>query len=487
MPADSTPADSTPQQIDAAVAEAVAAAPAWAASNASTRARLLRGLADALQAQRESLVPLADKETALGAGRLNGELDRTAFQLRAFADLVESGAPYAVEDDPAVAGAPPAGRPRMLRVRVPIGPVAMFSASNFPFAFSVLGGDTASALAAGCTVVVKAHPGHPQLSRDVFALARRVITEQGLPAGVMSFVEGGSVEVGVKLVQHPDIAAVAFTGSFKGGAALQGVANARPRPIPFYGELGSTNPVVALPAALQARATELAQTLAGSMVLGAGQFCTSPGIVLLFDGAGTETFVETLRNALAGQTPHAMLTPGMRRNFDAGVARVTSAPGVKTLLDSPAAGDPASGVHGAAPKPFLAQTDAQTFIARHALREEGFGPAALLVRVKNVDEAVAVLEAVGGSLTVTIWGADDESPEAQQLVRAAAHVAGRVLFAGVPTGVAVTRAQHHGGPWPASTQPGTTSVGLSAMDRFLRPLALQDAPAWLVSRAGVPL
>jgi NADP-dependent aldehyde dehydrogenase len=242
-----------------------------------------------------------------------------------------------------------------------------------------------------------------------------------------------------------------------------------------------------LPAALQARATELAQTLAGSMVLGAGQFCTSPGIVLLFDGAGTETFVETLRNALAGQTPHAMLTPGMRRNFDAGVARVTSAPGVKTLLDSPAAGDPASGVHGAAPKPFLAQTDAQTFIARHALREEVFGPAALLVRVKNVDEAVAVLEAVGGSLTVTIWGADDESPEAQQLVRAAAHVAGRVLFAGVPTGVAVTRAQHHGGPWPASTQPGTTSVGLSAMDRFLRPLALQDAPAWLVSRAGVPL
>jgi NADP-dependent aldehyde dehydrogenase len=363
----------------------------------------------------------------------------------------------------------------------------MFSASNFPFAFSVLGGDTASALAAGCTVVIKAHPGHPQLSRDVFALARRVITEQGLPAGVMSFVEGASVEVGVRLVQHPDIAAVAFTGSFKGGAALQAVANARPRPIPFFGELGSINPVVALPSALQARATELAQTLAGSMVMGAGQFCTSPGIVLLFDDAGSQTFVETLSKALESQAPHAMLTPGMRRNFDAGVARVKSDPGVTTLIDSPAAADAASGVHGAAPRPFLAQTDARTFIARHALREEVFGPAALLVRVKNVEEAVEVLKAVGGSLTVTIWGADDESEDAQRLVRAAAQVAGRVLFAGVPTGVAVTRAQHHGGPWPASTQPGSTSVGLSAMDRFLRPVAMQDAPAWLVARVGVPL
>jgi acyl-CoA reductase-like NAD-dependent aldehyde dehydrogenase len=471
--------DQTPAEIDAAVAAAHAASNAWATSDAVARAALLRGLADALEGARERLVPLADRETSLGPARLNGELDRTAFQLRGFATRVEAGDAFAWIDDPAVAGAPPVGHPHLARLRVPLGPVAMFAASNFPFAFSVLGGDTASALAAGCPVVVKAHPGHPELSRAAAALARDAVAAQGVPTGVFGMVEGAGVEVGVHLVQHPDIAAVAFTGSFKGGAALQQVANARARPIPFFGELGSINPVVALPSALGARGAELAAMLAGSISLGCGQFCTSPGIVLLLEHPASDAFVDALAQALGAQQPHAMLTPGMRRNFDAGVGRLAATKGVRALLS-------AEGGAGPAPRPFLGQIDAPAFAANPALHEEVFGPAALIVRAASVDEAVAALHAIGGSLTVTLWGAEDESADTRRLVRAAVHIAGRVLFSGVPTGVAVTAAQQHGGPWPSSTRPESTSVGWAALDRFLRPVALQDAPAWVLARQGWP-
>jgi NADP-dependent aldehyde dehydrogenase len=472
-------AESGTEDVNRAVEAAAAAADGWAASPASARAALLRGLADALEGRREALVALADRETGLGPARLNGELDRTAFQLRGFAEQVEAGAPFAFTDDPAVAGAPPAGRPRLTRVRVPVGPVAMFSASNFPFAFSVLGGDTASALAAGCPVVVKAHPGHPQLSRAVFELARGVVAAQGQDAGVLQMVQGAGIDVGVQLVRHPLVQAVAFTGSFRGGAALQAEANARPQPIPFYGELGSINPVIVLPSALADKGAELAKTLAGSIAMGSGQFCTSPGVVVVQQDQDSQAFVKTFAESLAAQTPHAMLTPGMRKAFDAGVARLTGHEGVKTLV----AVDGASAA--IAPAPLLVETTAQNFIGSHALREEVFGPAAVVVQVASADEAVQVLKAVGGSLTVTVWGAETADEQAQRIVRAAMQVAGRVLFSGVPTGVAVTAAQHHGGPWPASTQPFTTSVGYAALDRFLRPVALQDAPAWLLQRKGL--
>ncbi len=469
---------SPPAAVHAAAQAAAGAFPAWAASDGAARAALLRGLADALQAAREQLLPLADAETALGAARLSGEIDRTAFQLRAFADLALAGVPYAVVDDPAVAGAPPLGHPALLRQRQPLGPVAMFSASNFPFAFSVLGGDTASALAAGCPVVVKAHPGHPQLSRATAELAAGVVAALGLPAGLFGHVEGGVAE-GVALVQHPAIAAVAFTGSVRGGLALQQVALQRARPIPFFGELGSVNPVVALPAALRARSTELAAALAGSITLGCGQFCTSPGIVVLLPDAASEAFADALQAALAAATPHAMLHAGMRQHFDAGVAKLAGQPGLRLRL----AGNAGA---GAAPAPVLAEVDAEAFIANPALHDEVFGPAALLVRAGSVAQACAVLHAVGGSLTCTLWGADDDSPDHRALVRAASAIAGRVLFAGVPTGVAVCAGQQHGGPFPSSTRPDTTSVGHAALDRFLRPLALQDAPDWVRSFNGKP-
>ena len=468
---------STEQDIDTAATEAHAAFGDWARSSGEQRAALLRALADGLEAEREKLVAWADLETALGPVRLNGELDRTTFQLRRFADIAQRGVPFESLDDPAVAGGPPAGHPAMVRQRMPLGPVAMFAASNFPFAFSVLGGDTASVLAAGCPVVVKAHPGHPGLSQKVFAIIQRVLKAQGLPTGLIGFVQGAAVEVGVGLVRHPLIAAGAFTGSTRGGAALQAEANARPRPIPFYGELGSINPLIALPSALAAKGAELATTLAGSITLGCGQFCTNPGLLVLVDGPETDAFIEQLVLALSKQQPHPMLTPGMRKAFDAGIKGFMDA-GARSLLQG-------QGV-APAPGPQLLQVSAQRFIERAELRDEVFGPSSLIVRCANLGEVNQVLAAVGGSLTVTVWGADEDTAENRAIVRSATEIAGRVLFAGVPTGVAVTAAQQHGGPWPSSTAPMTTSVGDAALERFLRPVCLQDAPAWLLARGGVP-
>jgi acyl-CoA reductase-like NAD-dependent aldehyde dehydrogenase len=347
--------ETTTSAVNEAVDAAAKAAPGWAASDRAKRIDLLNGLAARLEDAKDELVQLADEETHLGAGRLNGELARTAFQLRGFADQVAKGVPFTFVDDPAVAGPPPSGHPHMVRIRQPVGPVAMFSASNFPFAFSVLGGDTASALAAGCPVVVKAHPGHPRLSRRVHELAVEVLVGLGLPAGLLGFVEGGSIAVGVQLIRHPSIAAAAFTGSVRGGLALQAEANSRPRPIPFYGELGSVNPLILLPDAAIDKEADLALTLAQSITGGTGQFCTSPGIVVVFKSASTERFLTALGASLKQQSTHAMLTQSIRKGFDDAVLRLSGHPGVRPLLSGGSEEDQA-------PKPFLARTDAKTFV-----------------------------------------------------------------------------------------------------------------------------
>lgn len=475
-----------PTEIDAACDAAASAFNVWQSARGAERALLLRALATAMESDREGLVALADAETALGPVRLNGELDRTTFQLRRFAEMAERGDPYAVVDDPAVPGAPPAGHPAMQRWSVPLGPVAMFSASNFPFAFSVLGGDTASALAAGCPVVVKAHSGHLLSSQRVFGLVRQVLATLSLPEGLVGLVQGSGYEVGVQLIRHPAIAAGAFTGSTRGGSALAAEAAARPRPIPFYGELGSTNPVVALPQKLAAEGKALATLLAGSITMGCGQFCTSPGVLVLIDQlqpqidakAINDAFVAQLSLALSEQRPHAMLTQGMRSAFEAGVEHWAEA-GANMLLSEPS-GAPT-------PRPALVQVMAHEFVARSVLREEVFGPGCVVVRAASVAQALQVLAAVGGSLTVTLWGAEEESQISKVLVHAAMSIAGRVLFSGVPTGVAVSAVQQHGGPWPSSTRPESTSVGDAALMRFLRPVCLQDAPEWLRVRAGLPI
>jgi acyl-CoA reductase-like NAD-dependent aldehyde dehydrogenase len=433
----------------------------------SVRSSLLRGLADAMDGAAAELIAIADQETHLGVPRLTGEVARTTFQLRMFADLVDQRSLDQPLVNPAIAGAPPVGHPALVRDYESLGPVAMFSASNFPFAFSVLGGDTASALAAGCPVVVKGHPGHPRLTRATVDLACQVVQSQGLPAGVLTLVDGEGIEVGQALVDHPNISAVAFTGSVQGGLALWARCNVRPRPIPFFGELGSINPIVAFDSALRKDSQALAETLAGSITLGCGQFCTSPGLVFVPDGLLGDQFRDQLVAALAKGATHPMLHSGIQSHYEKRVSQVKAA-GVETLVE------PRPGCQA-----YVAQTDLATFVKSPTLQEEVFGAACLLVRVKTAKEICQGLEAVGGSLTVTLWGAEQPNDDIRSVLQAARQMAGRVLFSSVPTGVAVAAGQHHGGPFPASTMPSTTSVGPDAMMRFLRPVCLQDAPQWV--------
>lgn len=474
--------DSSAEEIDLAALRARAVAGDFAATSPALRAALLRAIGQRLLAARAALVALADRETGLGLPRLNGELERTVYQLEQFALALDQGGVHLLLDEPAVAGAPPRGRPRMTRIRVPLGPVAVFAASNFPFAFSVAGGDTASALAAACPVIVKAHPAHPALSLALAEQVQAAVAECGLPAAVFQLLQGAGIAVGVQLVQAPAMAAVAFTGSLKAGRALADLAAARPRPIPFFGELGSVNPLILLPAALATDSAPRAEALAQSITLGAGQFCTSPGVVLVPQGEAGDGFVRELSAQLARLAPHGMLTAGIRRGFESGVHSWRQARGVQLLAGQ-------TGSAAATPSATLVQVSAADYLDQPALQHEVFGPAALVVRTATVAQMVDVLEAIGGTLTVTIWGMDGAAAalthEIQALVRKAIDVAGRVLFAGVPTGVAVTAAQQHGGPYPASTAPATTSVGLAAMDRFLRPVALQDAPEGLMQRLAL--
>jgi len=462
--------------IDQLGARANEANAAWAHSSPSARSGLLRALADALDARASELAELADEETGLGNARLMGEIARTSFQLRGFAEEVLARVPHARLDDEAIPGPPPLGRPHLTRVLLPIGPIAVFAASNFPFAFSVLGGDTASALAAGCPVIVKPHTGHPRLSIAVAQLAADVLQEQGVEEGVFSMLDCEmSREANIHLVKHPFVAGVAFTGSYQGGVALWRAANEREIPIPFFGELGSINPVVALPAALHLDAIAPAKALAASILQGCGQFCTSPGIIVVVDDQRGREFVAALSDALTGQPTHRMLSQGIRNGFEDAAARIKANTNVEVVLEGREA--------GAGPAPRLFKTTSAAFISDSGLHEEMFGPAAVVVTVPSVSEIPDVLAAVKGTLTVTIWGANSDSEDNREIVKAALKIGGRVLFSGVPTGVSVTRAQQHGGPWPASTDPKTTSVGYAALQRFLRPVALQDAPDWLLQIA----
>lgn len=455
----------TPEELDALAAAAAAAAPVWRATDAATRASWLRAAADALDAHAAELVAIADEETRLGETRLRGEVTRTTGQLRLFASVVEEGSYLELTvDDADPSAAPP--RPELRRILTGVGPVAVFSASNFPFAFSVAGGDTASALAAGNPVIVKAHSGHPRLSRRTADIVAAALAGAGAPEGSLGLVEGR--EAGNGLVRHPVIQAAGFTGSLGGGRALFDLAAGRPDPIPFYGELGSVNPVVITPAAVAARGEALAQGLVGSFTLGVGQFCTKPGVVFVPAGAGFEDLVAGFVADAAGGP---LLTDRITEAFPSGIAHLEADPSVAVVAQGRAA-EP-----GAA-QPIALSTDAAAVAARPTtLLEECFGPVTLLVRYASEEELHAALEAVPGSLTATLHAepADDVTTVVDLLTRKA----GRVLFAGWPTGVAVTWSQHHGGPWPATTSLHT-SVGATAIRRFLRPVVFQDAPEALL-------
>jgi NADP-dependent aldehyde dehydrogenase len=455
---------------------AAEAAGACAAATAAERARWLHIIAERLEGDADALVALADRETALGADRLRGELHRTTGQLRLFAEVVLEGSYLEATIDRA---APTAGPPRpdLRRMLRPVGPVAVFAASNFPFAFSVAGGDTASALAVGCPVVVKAHSGHPALSRRVADRIADALSAAAAPEGAFGLVEGH--DAGIALIEHPAVRAAAFTGSLAGGRALADRAAARAEPIPFFGELGSVNPVIVTPGADRERGTALAEGLAASFQLGAGQFCTKPGLVFVPRGSALERELPTL----VGSEGRRLLTESIDHGFRTGMARLADMPATELV-----AGRTPAPAHAPTAAVFAVELD-ELDDPRNGpvLREEVFGPVTVLVRYTELDELPAALARLDGSLTATIHLADGEPVD--DILDVAERRAGRILFEGWPTGVAVTWGQHHGGPWPATTSQHT-SVGATAVRRFLRPIAYQDAPEELLPAAlrdGNPL
>ena len=457
-----TVADTTPEELDRLLDAAVAAAPVLAAERPADRAVRLRAVADALDAAGEELVPLAAEESHLGVPRLTGELKRTTFQLRLFAGVLDEGAYLQVTIDHADPDWGMGPRPDLRRMLRPIGPVAIWAASNFPFAFSVAGGDTASALAAGAPVLLKAHPGHPRLSVATARIVTRALAAAGAPDGTFALVTG--VEIGRTLITDPRIAAGAFTGSLAGGRALFDLASSRPVPIPFFGELGSVNPAVVTPSAAAQRADEVASGFADSMSLGVGQFCTKPG--LLFAPAGSD-LPRLVADRLAAVGAAPMLNEHIARGFAGALDELAGHDGVEVVM----AGDT-----GEAPTPTLLRTSAAAFLADpEVLTHEAFGPAALVVEYTDRAELERALATIDGQLTATVQAVDDD-PDAAAVLPILADRAGRVLVNGWPTGVSVTWAMQHGGPYPATTSVQTTSVGTSAVDRFLRPVTYQSTP-----------
>ncbi|PAW64347.1 MAG: aldehyde dehydrogenase (NADP(+)) [Opitutia bacterium Tous-C1TDCM] len=457
-----TYAEAAPAQVDASVAAAVAAAPVFAAASGAQRAALLEKIADEIVALGAPLLELAHAETALPLPRLEGERGRTAGQFRLFAALVREGSWVDARIDPALPQRQPLPRPDLRRMLRPLGPVAVFGASNFPLAFSVAGGDTASALAAGNPVVVKAHPAHPGTSDLVAGAIARAVAACGLPAGVFAMVHGTTPATSLALVRHPAIEAVGFTGSARAGRALFDAAAARPRPIPVFAEMSSLNPVFLLPAALQERGPALAEGLAGSFTLGVGQFCTKPGLVVGVASPAWDAFVAALAAKAQSLPAGTMLHAGIAAAFTAGLAELK---GVTWLAQG--------GGH-------VAHIAASDLLAHPELAHEVFGPFTLLVTARDAAEVRAVAAALDGQLTATLHGTDADFADAADLFAVLERKAGRVLANGFPTGVEVAPAMHHGGPYPATTDTRFTSVGTAAIFRFARPVCYQNIPEALL-------
>jgi len=463
--------DTSPTELDETVSASRAAWLTWAASPAQERADALEAVAQALDADAESLARIADAETGLGIDRLTGEVARATFQVRMFAQAVRDGSHLGVVIDEPTAGDPPAAHPAIRRMLLPVGPVAVYGASNFPFAFSVFGGDTVSALAAGCSVVAKAHPSHPQTCEAVAEIARAALAHVGAPEGVFSMVRG--FDAGVGLVQHPLITAGAFTGSTGGGRALFDLASGRPEPIPFYGELGSVNPVVVSPEA--AKRPGLAEAYVASMCLGTGQFCTNPGLLFAPRSTG---LAQSIASLIVDQPPGVLLNGTIAANIDRHVEELAGAAGVETVRGEPR--QPATGFT-AAPVVMITGV-AGALSAPQLLTTEVFGPVAVVVEYDSPAEVLQLIDVLNGCLVSTIH-AEDEEDLVPSLIVALSRISGRIVWNGWPTGVAVTGAQHHGGPYPASTNALHTSVGATAMRRFQRPIAYQSMPTELLPPA----
>lgn len=436
------------------------------------RAAFLESLADEIVALGDALLERAHAETALPMARLTGERGRAVGQCKVFAALIRDGSWANLRIDRAISDRQPLPKPDVRQMLLPLGPVVVFGASNFPFAIGVVGTDTVCALAAGCSVVVKGHPAHPGTCEMLAGAVYAALTKNGLPAGAFSMLHGKSNDIGIALVKHPITRAVGFTGSLRGGRALMDVAAARPEPIPFYGEMGSVNPVFVLPRALKERAAKMAEAYVQSVNMGVGQFCTNPALVLGVKSAELQTFVQSAAELAAKVAPATMLHRGICDAFDSGVGAWSKISGLKLAGKSEAA--PSADASQAACQIFT--TDIKTFEANPSLHREVFGPCSIITECSTVDELLAFARGLEGQLTAAIHGTPEDLCEFAPLVRILERKVGRIIFNGFGTGIEPCPSMHHGGPYPAASHPFFTSIGTASIYRFVRPVCYQGFP-----------
>ena len=462
--------ETTPEQVAQVCEQAAEAFREYRKKSGVEKAQFLEQIATEIEAIGDELLTRAQAESGLPLARLTGERGRTTGQLRLFAEYLREGAWVNARIDTALPDRQPLPRPDLRQMLRPLGPVGVFGASNFPLAFSVAGGDTASALAAGCPVVVKAHPAHPGTSQLVGDAIQRAVLVCGLPAGTFALVHGRTTAVGMAIVEHPAIKAVGFTGSLRGGKALFDAAARRPEPIPVYAEMGSTNPVFFLPKILQEKGEALAQSYVGSVTLGVGQFCTNPGLAIVQQSTETKAFVDEAGRAVTQVQPGAMLTQGIYQAFTEGIGKLTQAEGVQVVGQATAMERFAHGT------PTLLTTSADTLLANPHIAEEVFGPSSVIVEADSREQLLDVARGLEGHLTATVYGTADELLDYADLLEILEQKVGRLLINGFPTGVEVSHAMQHGGPYPATTDSRSTSVGTNAILRFVRPVCYQNFP-----------
>ena len=459
-------------EVDRALVLADEAFRTFRRTSGEERATLLEQIANEIMAIGDELITRANQETGLPIERLKGERARTVNQLRMFAGVAREGSWVDARIDPALPDRQPLPRPDLRRMLIPLGPVIVFGSSNFPFAFSVAGGDTASALAVGNPVIVKAHRGHPGTSEMVAGAVARSVEACGLPGGVFSMLHGSGAEIGIALVRHPLARAAGFTGSRTAGRALFDAANARPEPIPVFAEMSSLNPVFVLPGALREMRAELVKGLKTSVTLGVGQFCTKPGLVFGIGGRSLEEFASEFAGEIAAYEPGTMLHRGICEAYHDGLESVENVAGVVAVGMSDV--EPDEGKTQAEAVVFA--TDAENFLRQPALHEEVFGPYTLVVDAEDTADLVRIAHALDGQLTATVHGTPEDLAGAGELLAVLQQKAGRVIINGFPTGVEVAPAMNHGGPYPATTDVRFTSVGTAAIQRFVRPICYQNFP-----------
>ncbi len=461
---------SSDEDVNKALIKADLAFTTFKQSSADDRAKFLDNIADEMEALGETLVKRASLETGLPEARIIGERGRTTGQLRMFANYIREGSYVEASIDTAIPDRVPVPKPDLRKMMVPLGPVVVFGASNFPLAYSVAGGDTAAALAAGCPVLVKAHPGHPGTSALVGGAIIKAAKETGMPDGVFSLLFDAGFSVGKALVGHPSTKAVGFTGSLGGGRALFDIAANRESPIPVFAEMGSINPSILLPQALNVRAEQVAEAYAGSITMGAGQFCTNPGLIMGIAGEGLNSFITKLSAAIEKAQPYTMLHSGISEAYRNKKQDMAEQLNVKFISQASIDATKSEG------QPTLAKAPGAEFINNPKLHEEVFGPFSLIIECKDKTELKECCAMLSGQLTTTIIGEDDEFTDYPDLINELQEKAGRIIFNGIPTGVEVCPSMVHGGPYPATTDSRFTAVGNESIKRFLRPVCFQDAP-----------